>query len=173
MRVFVTSIGQDSHRFCREDEPGSEQRCLRLGGLDFFGEAPLKGNSDADVILHAVTNALSGLTGKPVLGKRADDLCRSGERDSAAYLRLALEDLREDPRRYRLLHLSLSLEGQRPRIAERSDEICQSLAALLGLSPDEVALTATSGEGLTAFGRGEGIQVLALLSASRDERILP
>ena len=61
----ATSIGQDSHRFC--DSAQSGERKLMLGGVEVGGAPPLDGNSDADVILHALTNAISGLSGEQVL----------------------------------------------------------------------------------------------------------
>ena len=69
MRI-KTGIGQDSHRFDIENK----NKPLILGGVIFPHETPLQGNSDADVVLHAITNAISGITGVNILGKIADDL---------------------------------------------------------------------------------------------------
>ena len=65
------AIGQDSHRF---DFENTEKK-LVLGGVIFEGEPPLEGNSDADVILHSVTNAVSGVTCVNILGGISDELC--------------------------------------------------------------------------------------------------
>ncbi len=137
-----------------------------LGGFPVPDLPPLEGNSDADVILHAICNAISGLTGKQVLGKRADALCEQGITDSRAYLDLALQDLAQDERDFILHHLSISVEAARPKFAPLKERIISSLAGLLPLGEKAITLDATSGEGLTACGRGEGISVLCVLSAS-------
>ncbi len=155
---MIAAIGQDSHRFDREDA----KKQLVLGGVVFAGALPLKGNSDADVVLHAITNAISGITGVNILGKVSDDLClQQGITDSRVYLQEALKYLQQ----HRLTHVSISLECQQPKITPRMPEMKQSIAQLLGLLPENVGLTATSGEGLTDFGRGEGIQAFVIVSA--------
>ena len=153
-------IGQDSHRF----EPEGSGKPLMLGGVRIDGCVGLAGNSDADVVLHALTNAISGVTGVNVLGEVSDGLClKQGITDSAAYLRRALESLGGR----RISHVSISVEGKRPILAPHIGAIRDRIAALLGLTPDDVGLTATSGEGLTAFGKGEGIQALAIVTVRK------
>lgn len=71
MRV---SVGQDSHRF---DFESIIKKDLILGGVVFEGETQMMANSDGDVILHAITNAISGITCKNVLGEVADKMCRN------------------------------------------------------------------------------------------------
>lgn len=66
------AIGQDSHRF--EEGYGKP---LILGGVVFSGEVGLLANSDGDVVLHAITNAVSGITGRNILGRVADEMCQS------------------------------------------------------------------------------------------------
>ena len=68
MRV---GIGQDSHKFDFNDK----SKKLILGGVVFENHPPLEGNSDADVVLHAITNAISGVTCVNILGKISDELC--------------------------------------------------------------------------------------------------
>lgn len=171
--VFLSALGEDSHSFCELKpetggslQAGAEAKPLILGGLTIPGYPGLVGNSDADVILHALTNALSGLTGKAVLGERADQICQAGDTRSTSYLQLALQDLAADPRAFKLLHVSFSLEGKRPHFAPLRDKLRANIARLLGLKPDQVMLTATTGEDLTSFGRGEGLKCTCLISAS-------
>ena len=166
---YASAIGQDSHRFVNDQElAANPDRLLMLGGVALAGEHPLAGNSDADVVLHALTNAVSGITGHNILGKRADELCLvQGIRDSAVYLREALSDLLAIG--WHLSHLSFSIEGKRPKLAPWIDAIRQRLAELTGLQLADVGLTATSGEELTAFGRGEGLQVFCLISVKRTD----
>ena len=150
-------IGQDSHRFDFDDR----EKQLVLGGVIFDGEPPLKGNSDADVILHSITNAISGVTCVNILGEISDQLClKQGITDSGVYLREALKHLKE----YRIVHLSLSIECLRPKITPRLNDIRQSLSALLDIPENCIGITATTGEGLTQFGQGLGIQVLSIIT---------
>ncbi len=152
------AIGQDSHRF--EENLGKP---LVLGGVLFPGEPGLLANSDGDVVLHAVTNAVSGITCVNVLGGPADELCRAGIVDSAVYLQKALESLPG-----RISHLSISMECARPRITPRIPAMRENIARLLGVAPGSVGITATSGEGLTDFGRGLGISVFCILTVEED-----
>lgn len=149
------AIGQDSHRF--EESPGKP---LILGGVVFPGEPGLLANSDGDVVLHAITNAVSGITGQNILGKIADEMCQSGITDSAEYLRKALEFLHG-----RVSHVSLSMECLRPKISPMIPEMREHIAGLLGVAPSAIGITATTGEGLTDCGKGLGISVLCILTA--------
>ncbi len=157
MRV---SIGQDSHRF--DEGPAARNRTCILGGVLFPGTPGFSANSDGDVMLHALTNAVSGITCRNVLGARADAMCRAGTTDSRAYLASALEDLAELG--FSPVHVSFSVECSRPAISPRADELRASVGALLGLPPDCVGITATTGEGLTDFGRGLGVSVFCVLT---------
>ena len=82
-----TGIGQDSH--CFEKEKGKP---LILAGIEFEHPFGLKGNSDADVIFHSITNSISSITGKNILGNVADQLVKNDQKDSSEYLKLALKD---------------------------------------------------------------------------------
>lgn len=152
--IAISAIGQDSHRFA-----GS--RPLILGGVRIPDVRGLEGNSDADVVLHALTNALSGLSGVRILGEEADRMCRAGITDSRAYVRAALDTLGD----IRLVHLSFTIEAAKPRLSDHIERMRESIASLTGLPVGRVAMTATSGEGLTAFGRGEGMSCFCLASA--------
>ncbi len=148
------AIGQDSHRF--EKEYGKP---LILGGVVFPEEQGLSANSDGDVVLHAITNAISGITCRNILGAVADEMCRSGITNSAEYLREALKSLEG-----RISHLSVSIECMHPKISPMIPTMRESIAGLLDIQPQQVGITATSGEGLTDYGRGLGISVLCILT---------
>lgn len=156
-----TGLGLDSHRFV-EGEPAGP---LILGGVPFEDAPPLEGNSDADVILHAVTDAISGVTGVTIIGSVADEMCRRGIKDSREYLKRALESLGE----WRVTHVSIALECERPPIAPKVPELRKSLSELLGLKVADVCVTATSGERLTDVGRGLGIHASAIVTAVADD----
>lgn len=157
-----TGIGQDSHRI-RE----TTEKPFVLGGVTFDEPYCLEGNSDSDVILHAITNAISGVTGKPVLGPVADKLCKAGETDSATYLKVALKDLVEIG--YRVSHVSVTVECARPKILPKLEALRENVAYLLGVTIADVGITATTGEGLTDFGKGLGVQVFAVVTVNTAE----
>lgn len=159
--MIKVGIGQDSHRI---QDPAAG-KALVLGGVTLKEPYALEGNSDSDVVLHAVTNAVSGITGKPVLGPVADKMCQAGQKDSAAYLQRALEDL--DAMGYRLSHVSIVLECLKPKILPIIPAMTTRLSELTGLAPEDIAFTATTGEGLTDFGKGLGIQGFATATALR------
>ena len=157
-----SAIGQDSHRF----EPEASAKPLVLGGVSIPGCPGLAGNSDADVVLHAVTNAISGISGVNILGAISDEMClREGITDSTAYLRRALGTLGT----CQPVHLSVSVECARPKLAPHIPAIRAQLAGLLSLDVAHVGFTATTGEGLTAFGRGEGIFCTVILTVTAPD----
>jgi len=152
-----TGIGQDSHRFLSED---SRKRCV-LGGIVFPDIPGLKANSDGDVIFHAICNAISSLTGEIILGKRADELLdKEGITDSAVYLQEALKTLGKQE----ITHVALTLEGNRPKFLKRIPELRKNIALEMRLDISQVGITATTGEGLTDFGCGEGLQCFCVLT---------
>jgi 2-C-methyl-D-erythritol 2,4-cyclodiphosphate synthase len=151
-------IGQDSHRFDFKDK----KKKLVLAGVVFDGHAPLLGNSDADVVLHSITNAISGVTCVNILGPVSDKMCLvDGITDSRAYLAEALKHLGPDSR---IVHLSISVECQTPKITPRIPDMRSSLSKLLNIPENCIGITATTGEGLTQFGQGLGIQVFSCVT---------
>jgi 2-C-methyl-D-erythritol 2,4-cyclodiphosphate synthase len=156
-----TGIGLDSHRFVE----GESDRPFMLGGLVFDDAPALAGNSDADVILHAVTDAISGVTGRTVIGAVADAMCKKGITDSKEYLKVALADLAAmSGGGWQISHLSVALECLRPKIDPKVPALRASLAGLLGIEVDDVCITATTGEGLNDCGRGLGMHVTAVMT---------
>jgi len=157
--MSYVGFGQDSHHFVDE----GDAKPLVLGGVTIPGTRGLKGNSDADVILHAIFNALTQAVGGRSIGYYCDKLClEDGITDSREYLKIPLRMLVE--KNCAINNLGVSVECHRPRIEPWSDAIKQSLAQLLHIAEDRIGINATSGEKLTAFGRGEGIQAFAIVS---------
>lgn len=152
-------MGQDSHRFL---PPDSSKQCT-VGGVIFEETPGLAADSDGDVVLHAICNAITSLTGVPILGGIAIELChKDGITDSTVYLEKALETLGSQ----KISHLSLSLEGKRPHFQKKIEEMRQKIASLLRIEVSQVGLTATSGDGLTEFGLGNGLQCFCLLTTA-------
>ncbi|SMN10887.1 2-C-methyl-D-erythritol 2,4-cyclodiphosphate synthase [uncultured Candidatus Thioglobus sp.] len=153
-----TGLGQDSHAFDSEND-----KPLILGGVVFEHPQGLKGNSDADVILHSLTNAISSVTGNNIIGAKADELCQKGIVDSAKYLKIALADLKD----WKIEHIAIAIECLTPKISPKIRQLKQNIAMLTDTQISNIGITATTGEGLTAFGRGEGIQVLTIITISK------
>lgn len=152
-----SGIGQDSHRFLPSD---STKPCV-VGGLIFDDAPGFNANSDGDVVLHAICNAISSLTGVLILGNIADDLClKDGITDSEIYLAEAMKSLGEQ----RVTHVAVTIEGKKPKFKHRLIEMRQNIARIMHLDISQVGITATSGEGLTDFGCGDGVQAFAILT---------
>jgi len=154
---FRVGIGQDSHRFLPDD---SSKLCI-LGGVIFDNVPGLAADSDGDVIFHAICNAITSVTGVPILGGIAMELCRKdGITDSQVYLEKALETLGTQ----KIQHVALTVEGKRPRMQSRIDEIRHNVARVMHLEFSQIGLTVTSGDGLTDFGCGDGMQCFCSLT---------
>lgn len=149
------AIGQDSHRI---DYENKEKKFI-LGGIEFEEEYSLNGNSDADVVLHAITNAISGITCKNILGKVSDEMCQNGIKDSEEYLKEALKYLNE-----KIVHLSISIECKIPKISPKIEDMRKNIARILNISENSIGITATTGEGLTECGKGKGVNVFACIT---------
>lgn len=149
-------IGQDSHRFDFENKCNKK---LILAGVVFEDETPMLANSDGDVVLHAITNAISGITTKNILGDVTGKLLKDGVTDSKVYLREALKYLKG-----KIIHVSISIECKKPRISPKISEMRKCLSDLLNIGEESIGITATSGEDLTEFGKGKGINVFACVT---------
>jgi 2-C-methyl-D-erythritol 2,4-cyclodiphosphate synthase len=150
-------IGVDAHALSA-DVP------LVLAGVEFAGEPGLVGHSDGDVISHALVDALLGAAGLGDIGwlfPSSDERWRGAS--SLDLLAQAFALVREDG--WNLVNADCILIGERPRISPRRDEMRRRLAAALDARPDQVAVRATTTDGLGFTGRGEGLaaQAVALL----------
>jgi len=156
--VVRVGFGSDSHRF-----EHSFSKPLILGGVQISDTGGLEANSDGDVVLHAFFNALSQATGGESLGYYADPLYRQGVTDSREYLKVAVDMVRNAG--CRVHNVGIMIEAARPRVPhEKVTEMKKAIAGLSGIKPESVGITFTSGEGLTSFGRGEGILVQVIVS---------
>lgn len=152
-----TGIGQDSHRFL---PPDSSKPCI-IAGIIFDGVPGFNANSDGDVVFHAICNAISSLTGVLILGDIADDLCfKDGITDSEVYLLEAIKTLKTQI----VSHVAITIEGKKPKFKLRLLEMRANIARIMSLDISQVGITATSGEGLTDFGCGDGVQVFAIVT---------
>jgi 2-C-methyl-D-erythritol 2,4-cyclodiphosphate synthase len=165
MLEVLIGQGFDAHRF-------RSGRTLKLCGVTLPGEVGLDGHSDADVALHAVTDAVLGALGAGDLGEHfPDNDARFSGADSRSLLRFALDLAAQ--RGYRVGNCDLTLIGERPRIAPSRAALRSSLAELLEVPLAAASVKATTTEGLGWTGRSEGLAALAVVLLRRvsdDER---
>jgi 2-C-methyl-D-erythritol 2,4-cyclodiphosphate synthase len=138
---------------------------LRLGGIDVPHDFHLVGHSDADVLLHAVIDALLGAAALPDLGTLFPNIDEANrDRDSAEMLSLAAKKVFE--RNYRIVNLDCVVRAERPKLADYYDAIRHRIAGILGISPFQFGIKAKTGEGVGAVGQGEAIEArcVALLT---------
>lgn len=132
-----------------------------IGGIIFEGVPGLDADSDGDVIYHALCNAITSLTCVPILGGIARDLCRKdGITDSQVYLERALQTLGKQ----KIVHIAFTIESKRPYFEEKIELMRKKIASVVKVKPSAVGITATSGDGLTDFGCGDGLQCFCILT---------
>ena len=154
--------GYDVHRLV-------EGRRLIIGGVDIPYEKGLLGHSDADVLLHAVMDALLGAAALGDIGQHFPD---SDERykgiSSITLLKEVGKILQENG--YMIENIDSTVIAQRPKLLPDRPQMAENIAAALGIEKEQVSVKATTEEGLGFTGTGEGIsaQAIALLSSVAD-----
>jgi 2-C-methyl-D-erythritol 2,4-cyclodiphosphate synthase len=154
-----TGLGYDCHRF-------GENRRLVLGGIEIEHERGLLGHSDADVLTHAIIDALLGAAALGDIGQHFPDTDeRYRDADSIGLLRAAVELLRGHGFAIRNVDATVVLE--RPKLAPARERIRARLAEALGIDLEQVSVKATRGEGMGFVGREEGAAALAIATIER------
>jgi 2-C-methyl-D-erythritol 2,4-cyclodiphosphate synthase len=162
--MIRTGIGIDTHRF----EAG---RPLVLGGVDIPHEEGLAGHSDADVLTHAIIDALLGAAGLGDIGQHfPDDDARFKDADSIALLRTVVVFLEDNG--FRVHNVDATVVMERPKLAPYRDAMRESLAAAMRLGLGAVNVKATTGEKMGFVGREEGVAALAVATLARPEEQL-
>jgi 2-C-methyl-D-erythritol 2,4-cyclodiphosphate synthase len=152
----LTGIGYDSHRL-------AEGRKMILGGVEIPGELGLDGHSDADVLTHAVIDALLGAAGLGDIGEHFPDSDpRYRDADSIELLNTVLT--RVVAQGLELVNVDTTVVMERPKLTPHREAIRERLASTLNLAPARVNVKATTGEGIGFVGRGEGVAALAVVS---------
>lgn len=153
-------IGYDLHRL-------AAGRPLKLGGVTIAAEQGLVGHSDADVVLHALCDALLGALGQPDIGELFPDTDpRWRGADSRQFIVEALR--RVLAAGYQVSNVDVIIHAERPKLGTHKEQIRESVAALLGLTADCVGVKAKTNEGLDAVGRGEAIACWASVLIERE-----
>jgi 2-C-methyl-D-erythritol 2,4-cyclodiphosphate synthase len=152
--MIRVGIGYDSHRF-------EEGRPLVLGGIRIPHPRGLAGHSDADVVAHALIDAILGAAAAGDIGQHFPDTDPKWKgADSMALLRSAHQLVRE--RGYALAQADLTIITEQPQLGPHLAAMAAKLAERLGAPPGSVRLKAKTNEGMGFIGRGEGIAVIAV-----------
>ena len=157
-------MGHDTHRL----QPGGP---LRIGGVAVDHDQQMVGHSDADVLLHAVTDALLGAAALGDIGEmfpNTDPANRN--RDSAEMLTLAWQKVQQAG--WQIANLDCIVFAERPKLSPHKHAIQSQIAQILDILPSQVGVKAKTGEGLDAVGRQEAVQAQAvvLLIATTEGR---
>lgn len=157
---FRVGLGHDTHRL----EPGDG---LVLGGVLIEHDRQAVGHSDADVLLHAITDAILGAAAIGDIGELFPDTDPANRgRDSADMLRVAAARVAEAG--WRIENLDCVIFAQRPKILPHRAAIRQRVAEVLGIGVDAVWLKAKTGEGVGPIGRQEAIAAECVALLARD-----
>lgn len=154
---FRIGFGQDSHRFS-----SNKNKKLILGGYVIQSETGLEADSDGDVILHATFNAISSAIGERSLGYYADEMFKKGITDSKEYLNVIIKKLEQ--KSHEINNISIMVEASRPKLEKYTDNIKNSLSKILKIDKQNIGIAYTSGENLTSFGQGRGIQCFVVVT---------
>jgi 2-C-methyl-D-erythritol 2,4-cyclodiphosphate synthase len=156
---FRVGVGEDVHRVDRA-------RTLVLGGVIIEEGPGLAGHSDADVLLHAITDAVLGAAGLGDIGRYfppSDP--RYAHADSADFLRKAVELARDAG--WELGNVDATVRTEQPKLAPYIPHIRERVGEIAGLPPGCVSVKAKTGEGLDAVGRGEAMAATAVVLIGR------
>ena len=152
---FRIGQGVDIHRLV----PG---RKLILGGVEVPWEKGLLGHSDADIVCHALSNALLGALGEGDIGQHFPDSDpRYRGASSLALLRVVMEKVKA--RGYLVCNADLTILAQRPKLAAYKDAMRENMAEVLEVEPSAMNIKATTGETLGFIGRSEGMRAEAVV----------
>jgi 2-C-methyl-D-erythritol 2,4-cyclodiphosphate synthase len=155
----LVGIGYDTHRL-------AAGRRLILGGVEIPWQQGLDGHSDADVLTHAVIDALLGAAGLGDIGEHFPDTDeRWRDADSIELLQTVLATVADAG--LEVVNVDCTVVMQAPRLGPYKQAIRERLAAALGLPEARVNVKATTGEGIGFVGRGEGVAALAVASLGR------
>ncbi|RXT09136.1 2-C-methyl-D-erythritol 2,4-cyclodiphosphate synthase [Ammoniphilus sp. CFH 90114] len=157
--MFRIGQGFDVHQF-------AENRDLIIGGITIPYELGLLGHSDADVLLHAISDAVLGALGEGDIGKHFPDTDQAyKDADSKVLLQQVVAIMKK--KGYKVINMDCTIIAQKPKMAPYIPEMNQLIASLLEVETDQVNVKATTTEKLGFTGRGEGIAAQAAVLLSK------
>ena len=155
-----TGIGYDSHRF-------EEGRRLVLGGVEVPSDRGLAGHSDADVLTHAIIDALLGAAGLGDIGQHFPDTDERWRDADSMELLVEVCSFLED-HGWTVVHLDATVICESPKLGPHRDDMRRSLAERAGIRAREVNVKFTTNEGMGWVGRGEGAAAMAIATVERE-----
>lgn len=161
--MIKIGIGQDSHKFSIVKKP------LILGGIKLSDVGGFEADSDGDVIIHSLCNALSSAIGGYSLGTWSEEMySKKGIKDSKKYLNVIYKKIKS--LKYDIGNVSFSIEARRPKISIiETNKIKIYMANLLKIQANCIGITFTSGDNLSDFGKGIGIRVFCAVLIFNNE----
>ena len=154
MSIFRSGIGYDTHRL-------AEGRKLVLGGIEIPHSRGLEGHSDADVLAHAIADALLGAIGAGDIGQHFPNTNESIRGISSIAILKRVASLVAE-RKARIINVDATLIAEAPRIAPHTPAMRKKIAESIGVNESDVSIKATTNEGLGPIGRGEGMAAMAV-----------
>ena len=155
MSEFRIGQGYDAHKLV-------ENRKLILGGVDIPSEFGLLGHSDADVLVHAIMDALLGAMALGDIGKHFPDTSKEFEGISSLELLSRVKSTMDD-HGYSLVNLDSTVVLQRPKISPYIEKMRENIAKILDAEIGQISIKATTEEGMGFCGRGEGSKAMAVV----------
>lgn len=160
MSATRCGIGYDIHRL-------GQNRKLILGGVEIPYLLGLEGHSDADVLSHAIADALLGAIGAGDIGQHFPNTDESIRGISSAEILKRVSQILAD-RKTRIVNVDATVIAEAPKLGPQIPEMRKKLADTLGISDSQVSVKATTNERLGPIGRGEGISAMAIATIEQD-----
>ncbi len=158
--AFLIGYGCDDHRIEQMQDNLTNIKPLILGGVIVSNKYTPIAHSDGDAIYHAITNAIFLALGDRDIGVHFPDTDPKYKNiNSSEMVMVALKKMRDD--NYSIGNISIMITAGKPQINEHIDNIKKNISMLMKISTKYIGIGATSGEGMSAQGRGEGINVVA------------
>jgi 2-C-methyl-D-erythritol 2,4-cyclodiphosphate synthase len=160
MTALRCGIGYDAHRLVTG-------RKLILGGVEIAHERGLEGHSDADVILHAIADAILGAVGAGDIGKHFPDNDETIRGISSMEILRRVATIATE-KKARVVNVDATLLAEAPKISPHIETMREKIAGALSIDAASVSIKATTNEGLGAIGRGEGMAAMAVASVTQS-----
>lgn len=158
--MIRSGIGYDIHRF-------ADGLKLVLGGVEIAHARGLEGHSDADVLSHAIADALLGAIGAGDIGQHFPNTDESIRGISSMDILKRVRNLLKE-RNARIINIDATVIAEAPKLVPHATAMRQNIAAAIGVNESEVSVKATTNEKLGSIGQGEGIAAIAIAAVDLD-----
>jgi len=156
-------IGKDSHKFLKN----KTEKPLIIGGVKIDDLAAFDAHSDGDVLCHSLFNAISSALGKKSIGFYFPNTSQKEKnQNSRVYLEKAKSLLEQE--NYNINNISIAIECAKPNIDKIENKIKKNIAQIFNIKTSEIGIAATTGEGATPWGKGEGVEVISIISIKNN-----